>query len=79
MAALAILEEYVEKKGTLDNLSVDVAQEKKKTSYFVPVPNGNFSDFKDGTKIKKKVQHFRDVADWIPSTLEPNMLFVYLQ
>ena len=35
MAALAILEEYVEKKGTLDNLSVDVAQEKKKTSYFL--------------------------------------------
>ena len=76
MAALAILEEYVEKKGTLDNLSVDVAQEKKKTSYFVPVPNGNFSDFKDGTKIKKKVQHFRDVAGWIPSTLEPNKIGV---
>ena len=75
MAALDLLDEFLAKEGSLDDLTVDKEAEVSKC-YFVDIPNGDFSRFKSGDKIKKKVETFNDVAAWTPSTLEKNKIGV---
>ena len=76
-SAIARIEAHLEKKSSgikIQNSAIEIAttetEKKGKKEYFVDIPD--FSTFKNGKKITKKIEAIGDVLGWTPSTTEPN-------